>query len=113
VGFSGLSRIAGPRGPSPRPPGRVALNMLVPVLLAIGGAVTLALRALPPAGRDAPPGPREWLAGLVASRLARAMTHPLLALVLFVGSFYVRRGRPRSNSIRTRAELPITADALP
>jgi cytochrome c oxidase assembly factor CtaG len=67
----------------------MALNMLAPVLLAIGGPVTLALRALPPAGRDAAPGVREWLSGLVVSRLARAVTHPLLALVLFVGSFYV------------------------
>ena len=66
----------------------MALNMLVPVLLAIGGPVTLALRALPAAGRDRPPGPREWLAGLVASRAARGLTHPLVALVLFVGSFY-------------------------
>jgi putative copper resistance protein D len=66
----------------------MALNMLGPVLLAIGGPVTLALRALPPAGRDGAPGPREWLAGLVGSRAARAVAHPLVALALFVGSFY-------------------------
>jgi cytochrome c oxidase assembly factor CtaG len=65
------------------------LNMLVPILLAIGGPVTLALRALPAAGRAAAPGPREWLAGIVGSPAARAVTHPLLALALFVGSFYV------------------------
>jgi putative copper resistance protein D len=66
----------------------MALNMLVPVLLAIGGPVTLALRALPVAGRGGAPGPREWLAGLVGSRTARAAAHPLVALALFVGSFY-------------------------
>ncbi|MDO3636443.1 cytochrome c oxidase assembly protein, partial [Mycolicibacterium arseniciresistens] len=36
------------------------LSMLVPILLALGGPTTLALRALPTAGRGAP-GPREWL----------------------------------------------------
>jgi len=35
--------------------------MLVPVLLVLGAPVTLALRALPAAGRGEPPGPREWL----------------------------------------------------
>jgi putative copper resistance protein D len=65
------------------------LSMVVPVLLVLGGPVTLALRALPAAGRDAPPGPREWLLAFVHSPVARALTHPVVALVLFVGSFYV------------------------
>jgi cytochrome c oxidase assembly factor CtaG len=67
----------------------MALNMLAPVLLALGGPVTLALRVLHPAGRGNPPGPREWLAAAVASPVARLLTHPLVTLTLFVGSFYV------------------------
>lgn len=66
----------------------MALNMLAPVLLAMGGPVTLALRALPAARRGGPPGPREWIAGALASRSARLLTHPLLVLPVFVGSFY-------------------------
>ncbi|GAA0614947.1 cytochrome c oxidase assembly protein [Kutzneria viridogrisea] len=69
--------------------GHMMLNMLAPPLLALGGPVTLALRALPVAGRDAPSGPREWLLTAVHSPIARALTHPVIALVLFVGSFYV------------------------
>jgi cytochrome c oxidase assembly factor CtaG len=65
------------------------LSMLAPVLLVLGGPVTLALRALPAAGKDAPPGPREWLVAAVHSPVTRALTHPVVALVLFVGSFYV------------------------
>ncbi len=64
------------------------LGMVVPVLLVLGGPVTLALRALPPAGRQRPPGPREWLLALVHSPLARFLTNPIVALAIFVGSFY-------------------------
>lgn len=39
----------------------MTLNMFVPVLLVLGGPVTLALRALPPAREDRMPGPREWI----------------------------------------------------
>ncbi|ANY09939.1 hypothetical protein AFB00_09715 [Pseudonocardia sp. HH130630-07] len=67
----------------------MTLNMLAPILLSLGGAVTLALRALRPAGRGNPPGPREWLLALVHSRVARVLTHPACAAILFVGSFYV------------------------
>lgn len=64
------------------------LNMAAPVLLVLGGPVTLALRALPVAGKDNPPGPREWLLSFVHSPVARVLSHPLVSLVLFVGSFY-------------------------
>ena len=64
------------------------LNMLVPILLVLGGPVTLLLRALPPAGAGAPPGPREWVLAAVHSPVARVLTQPLVALALFVGSFY-------------------------
>ncbi|GAB3581680.1 cytochrome c oxidase assembly protein [Amycolatopsis endophytica] len=64
------------------------LSMIAPVLFVLGGPVTLAMRALPVAGRDAPPGPREWLLAAVHSPVARLLTHPIVALALFVGSFY-------------------------
>jgi cytochrome c oxidase assembly factor CtaG len=62
------------------------LSMLVPILLVLGGPVTLALRALP-SGED-PSGPRDWLLSLIASPVSRFLTHPVVSLVLFVGSFY-------------------------
>ena len=55
------------------------LSMLVPVLLVLGGPMTLALRALPTAGRDEPPGPREWLLAALHSRVSRFLTHPIVA----------------------------------
>jgi putative copper resistance protein D len=64
------------------------LSMLVPVLLVLGAPVTLALRALPAAGRDDPPGPREWLLAALHSRVSRFLTHPVVALVIFVAGFY-------------------------
>lgn len=67
----------------------MALNMLAPILLCMGGPATLALRVLPTAGRDHPPGPREWLLAAVHSRPAKVLTNPGIAAVLFVGSFYV------------------------
>lgn len=65
------------------------LSMVAPVLLVLGGSVTLALRALPAAGKTGAPGPREWLLAFVHSPVSRLLTHPLVALALFVGSFYV------------------------
>ncbi|WP_040522115.1 cytochrome c oxidase assembly protein [Gordonia araii] len=65
------------------------LSMLVPVLLVLGGPITLALRALPVAGRGNPPGPREWVQYAVNSPVAKVLGHPAVAIVMFVGSFYV------------------------
>ncbi|MGH3959225.1 cytochrome c oxidase assembly protein [Mycobacterium sp.] len=64
------------------------LSMLVPILLVLGGPVSLALRALPAAGRGDPPGMREWLLAALHGRLSRFLTNPLVATVLFVGGFY-------------------------
>ena len=64
------------------------LSMLAPALLVLGGPVTLALRALRPAGQDAPPGAREWLLAAVHSPVTKVLTDPVIALALFVGSFY-------------------------
>jgi cytochrome c oxidase assembly factor CtaG/putative copper export protein len=64
------------------------LSMLVPVLLVLGGPVTLALRALPAVGRGDPPGPREWLLAALHSRVSKFLTNPIVATVLFVAGFY-------------------------
>lgn len=64
------------------------LSMLAPILLVLGAPVTLALRALPAAGRDDPPGPREWLLAALHSRVSRVLTNPFVATFLFVGGFY-------------------------
>ncbi|HET9875115.1 MAG TPA: bifunctional copper resistance protein CopD/cytochrome c oxidase assembly protein, partial [Mycobacterium sp.] len=64
------------------------LSMLVPVLLVLGGPTTLALRALPVAGRDEPPGIREWLLAALHSRVSRFFTNPIIAAVVFVVGFY-------------------------
>ena len=66
----------------------MALSMLAPVLLVLGGPMTLALRALKPAGPDSAPGPREWLLAALHSKYSRFITHPLVASFLFVGGFY-------------------------
>ncbi|MBZ4573903.1 cytochrome c oxidase assembly protein, partial [Mycobacterium avium] len=66
----------------------MCLSMLVPILLALGAPVTLALRALPAAGRGDPPGPREWLLAALHSRFSRLLTNPVVATVLFVAGFY-------------------------
>ncbi|OBK84775.1 cytochrome c oxidase assembly protein [Mycolicibacter sinensis] len=64
------------------------LSMLVPILLVLGGPTTLALRALPAAGRGEPPGPREWLLAALHSRVSRVLTNPIVAAVIFVAGFY-------------------------
>jgi cytochrome c oxidase assembly factor CtaG len=66
----------------------MALNMFIPVVLVLGAPVTLALRALPPAAKGCPPGPREWVLQFVHSPVTRALSHPVTAFVLFVGSLY-------------------------
>lgn len=62
------------------------LAMLVPVLLALGGPLTLAQQVLPSASQEGLLGPREWLARLADSPAVRVATHPIVALTLFAGS---------------------------
>jgi cytochrome c oxidase assembly factor CtaG len=57
----------------------MVLSMLVPLALALGAPVTLALRTLPPA-------PRRWLLAVLHSRVARVLTFPPLTLLLYVVS---------------------------
>ena len=55
------------------------LSMVVPVFLALGAPVTLALRTLPR-------GPRGWLLAVLHSRVAKVLTFPPLTLALYVAS---------------------------
>ena len=64
------------------------LSMLIPILLVLGAPTTLALRALPTAGKGNPPGPREWLLAGLHSRWSRFFTHPVVATLMFVAGFY-------------------------
>jgi putative copper resistance protein D len=64
------------------------LGMLAPILLVLGGPITLILRVLKPAGPLGVPGVREAVVGLMHTRFIRFITHPVVVLALFVGSFY-------------------------
>ena len=57
----------------------MVLSMLVPLALALGAPVTLALRTLPRR-------PRGWLLALLHSRVARVLSFPPLTLALYVVS---------------------------
>ncbi|TCB93407.1 copper resistance protein CopD [Micromonospora zingiberis] len=65
------------------------LMMVAPILLVLAGPVTLALRALRPSTDPRWPGPREWLQAALHSRVSGVVTHPVVALVLYVASLYV------------------------
>ena len=52
------------------------------MLLVLGAPVTLALRALPAAGRGDPPSLREWILAALHSRVSRFLTNPFVAIVL-------------------------------
>lgn len=64
----------------------MSLSMFVPVLLVLGGPVTLALRAMPHGGGTA--GPREWLLALLHSRASRVLTNPLGAIAVLLVTLY-------------------------
>ncbi|GGS98190.1 cytochrome c oxidase assembly protein [Streptomyces chromofuscus] len=65
----------------------MVISMLSPILILLGGPITLALRALPPAGRGRK-GPRELLLALLHSRYMRIITHPAFTIPLFIASLY-------------------------
>nr|WP_231699768.1 MULTISPECIES: cytochrome c oxidase assembly protein [Corynebacterium] len=64
------------------------LTMVIPVFWALGGPMTILLRALPPAGRNGVPGPREWLVVFINNPVSRFLTNPVVAGVQFVIGFY-------------------------
>jgi cytochrome c oxidase assembly factor CtaG len=63
------------------------LSMLSPILLLLGAPVTLALRALPTAGKGRI-GPRELLVKVLHSRFLQVVTHPAFTIPLFIASLY-------------------------
>ncbi|MER5769599.1 cytochrome c oxidase assembly protein [Streptomyces sp. NPDC001985] len=63
------------------------ISMVSPILLLLGAPVTLALRALPVAGRGRT-GPRELLLALLQSRYMKIVTHPAFTIPLFIASLY-------------------------
>ncbi|MFJ5831983.1 cytochrome c oxidase assembly protein [Streptomyces sp. NPDC093089] len=65
----------------------MVISMLSPILLLLGAPVTLALRALPVAGRGSL-GPRELLLKLLHSRYMKVITHPAFTISMFIASLY-------------------------
>lgn len=65
----------------------MVISMLSPILLLLGAPMTLALRALPPAGRGRK-GPREVLLMFLHSRYMRVVTHPAFTIPMFIASLY-------------------------
>ena len=65
----------------------MTLSMIAPIFLLLGAPITLALRALRPAGPGRT-GPRELLMALLHSRFARVVSSPLFTLPLFIASLY-------------------------
>ncbi|MFE0643206.1 cytochrome c oxidase assembly protein [Streptomyces sp. NPDC058877] len=65
----------------------MVISMLSPILLLLGAPVTLALRALPVAGRGST-GPRELLLKLLHSRYMKIITHPAFTISMFIASLY-------------------------
>ncbi|MDF3299531.1 cytochrome c oxidase assembly protein [Streptomyces tropicalis] len=65
----------------------MVISMLSPILILLGAPITLALRALPVAGRGRR-GPRELLLALLHSRYLRVVTHPAFTIPLFIASLY-------------------------
>nr|WP_241744509.1 cytochrome c oxidase assembly protein [Cellulosimicrobium arenosum] len=63
----------------------VLLVAVVPVLLALAAPVTLLARAVP-ARTDGSRGPREWVLGVVTSRVGQVAANPVVATVLVAGS---------------------------
>ncbi|WP_371742701.1 cytochrome c oxidase assembly protein [Plantibacter sp. CFBP 8804] len=66
----------------------MALMMIVPPLLVLGGPILLALRTLP-SRTDGGRGLREWILAVVHSRYLRLLSKPAVAGVLFAGSLVV------------------------
>ncbi|MGW3144485.1 cytochrome c oxidase assembly protein [Streptomyces sp. NPDC001177] len=65
----------------------MVISMLSPILILLGAPVTLALRALPVAGRGRK-GPRELQLALLHSRYMRVVTHPGFTIPMFIASLY-------------------------
>ncbi len=65
----------------------MALAMMAPVLLVLGGPITLALRVIPAAGGGAR-GPREWIIWGLHSPVTRFLTSPGYVLFVYTIGLY-------------------------
>ncbi|WP_149824042.1 cytochrome c oxidase assembly protein [Streptomyces tailanensis] len=65
----------------------MVISMLAPIVLLLGAPITLALRALPVAGKGRK-GPRELLLMLLHSWYMRIVTHPAFTIPMFIASLY-------------------------
>lgn len=66
----------------------MVLAMVVPIFLVLAAPVTLLLRAVP-TRKDGSRGPREWVLGIVTSRVGQFFANPIVAAVNFAGSMIV------------------------
>lgn len=66
--------------------GHMILSMVIPVLLVLGGPLTLIVEATEP--NEAEPGLHEWVEAFLASDLLRFLTHPAYNLIQFLVIFY-------------------------
>jgi cytochrome c oxidase assembly factor CtaG len=64
------------------------LSMVAPIFLVLGAPITLALRTLPGPRQPGEVSPRGMLTGVLHSRFAQVVTHPLVGPIIFVGSLY-------------------------
>ncbi|HEX8933710.1 MAG TPA: cytochrome c oxidase assembly protein [Pseudonocardiaceae bacterium] len=82
---SGLSRYAAAMF-SLHMASHMLISMLIPALLVLGAPLTLLGTVTPEANSGPLPSLGDWLEILRASRLTRALMHPMVTLVLFTGS---------------------------
>lgn len=65
----------------------MSLNMLAPGLLALGGVLTLMLRASR-SNRNEPPRLHDWISWVMHWGVLTRLYNPLIVFVLFIGSYY-------------------------
>jgi cytochrome c oxidase assembly factor CtaG len=67
----------------------MSLNMLGPILLVMGGPITLALRVAPAHKASEPAGLHEWINAVMAWPFLRHLYNPLFVWIEFVGSYWL------------------------
>jgi putative copper resistance protein D len=87
----------------------MVLSMVVPVLLVVGAPATLALRALNRPADKQVRGVRDWLLVILHSRIVHLLSHPLVALAIYVVSLY---GIYFSNTLGTLMRYHLGHEAM-
>jgi cytochrome c oxidase assembly factor CtaG len=67
----------------------MSLNMLGPILLVMGGPITLALRVAPAHKPSEPAGLHEWINAVMGWPFLRHLYNPLFVWIEFVGSYWL------------------------